>query len=249
MSDVFDLYRKDNGNGSSKDWGIAISSGTQLIVRHCATNKPARLHVIPLNGNTAESEKNKRIRGKFLNGYVYVGQAKIVKNRFEMFSTPPKSDDLSLFYRGKTMIDDTFLMNIFKDAADKLDVFDFDEFSRTIKVVTPTEGLFWEYPISSLSEQAAGRVFTGEVDVLSCGIWPLLLLMFINEQHELDYADAKGKEAILQITPTSEWFANSTYSYIEIEEKASQLGLILTMNDYQNIANHSSNAQVTTFWF
>lgn len=246
--DVFELYRCDNNSGGTKDWGITISPDLGLVVRHCGTGKPARLLVIPVQGSK-KAEKVKRIEAKRKEGYVYVGKATIKNNRFEKVTNDVVSENFSLFYRGKSMLDETFLDNIFKSASEKVDVFDYDEFNQTIKVTTPTPGLFWEYSLSSLSAQSGGKVFTGEVDKVLYGEWPLLLLMYINEQHELHFANAKGKETKLHISPSSEWFNSSEYPYMLIEEKASQLGLILSLNDFQNIGSQSSGQQNTTFWF
>lgn len=85
MSDstIYTHFRCDNGDGSSKDWAIAIV-GDGLRIRYCATGQTARLRTVSSQkfpGKTAQEEMRHRIEKKLDGGYQELGEARLERGR------------------------------------------------------------------------------------------------------------------------------------------------------------------------
>lgn len=252
MSEVYHLYRKDNDNGTSKDWGIAKSpvSNDEIYVRHCSTGMTARLRVIPSDSASISRDISERITQKLKSNYVYLGDAVISSNRFKLTEESNNaSQDKFIYYREKKKSNDAVkLKTILAEAVSLVDLFSFkgDADSVMVESLGSTD---WQFEFDAQSYLTSDVMLSGVVDTRTCGVMPLLLLLYVNSKHPLHFADSKGKQVELKITLSSEWFVDLTYSYAEIKDKAVQLGLLIGSNDYKAIKGHSSSVGQSTFWF
>jgi len=143
----YQLFRKPNKSGGTKDWAIGIN-GDQLRVRHCTTGSTASLRVIESAGvaQSLETEMASRIDKKRKEGYEHIGEAVISKGR--LVETPSESSSGDLFWESKQLLNKDIVMAFLRDTVQQLEPLvgkDIKFSAKTGLTVTTPLGTPWRF--------------------------------------------------------------------------------------------------------
>lgn len=241
---VYEHFRFNNDDGSSKDWAIAVAP-PGLRIRHGKTGAKARLSEVPSEnfvGRLAEREMQVRIDSKRAKGYFQVGWADIVDGHLVARSAVPIFD---LHWEVASPLEIGALWNAFARLSDALS----DVRNVSCKIVNQYQEspghpsvktllstglqvelehrtwLFGQQCGGGLDRAARGG---GRVSIHD-GAVPILVLMALEREFpgKFRFADDDGGDVKLSIAEDDPFLGEARESFAEVEEIGAKLGLCL----------------------